>query len=160
MCKHQLNLPFQLLSHFLLAPQAGKTGRSTMPGTRARPKFLSTLSLIQADSETELALSHSPLGQRLADLVSHYGLKAVQRAERRLALVAPLHNLRPKTQVVNGLRVPGEGVLALAREANASVGSLYRWRTRFVKAGRAAEGDPLLARISHRKIEKGCLFLA
>ncbi len=117
-----------------------------MPGPKARPKFLSSLSFIQTDSQQEgLSLSRGPLGQRLADLIAQYGSKAVKTAERRLALVARLQQLHPKTQLINGCRIPSEGVLALAHEARVSVGSLYRWRNRFIKAGQAAEGDPLLA---------------
>jgi transposase InsO family protein len=110
-----------------------------------RPRFLSSLSVLQADSEKELTLSRAPLGQRLADLVSQYGLRAVKTAEQRLALVARLQQLHPKTQLINGLRVPSEGVRALAEEGQASVGSLFRWRSKFIRAGKAAEGDPLLA---------------
>jgi len=110
-----------------------------------RPRFLSSLSLIQADSEKELTLARGPLGQRLADLVAQYGLKAVKTAERRLSLIARLQQLRPKTQLINGLRIPSEGVRALAQEAGVGVGTLYRWRSRFVRAGKAAGGDPLLA---------------
>jgi transposase InsO family protein len=116
-----------------------------MRGSKARPRFLSSLSLIQADSEKELTLARGPLGQRLADLVAQYGLKAVKTAERRLSLIARLQQLRPKTQLINGLRIPSEGVRALAQEAGVGVGTLYRWRSRFVRAGKAAGGDPLLA---------------
>jgi transposase InsO family protein len=116
-----------------------------MPGSKTRPRFLSSLSLIQSDSEKELTLARGPLGQRLADLVAQYGLKAVKTAEHRLSLIAKLQQLRPKTQLINGLRIPSEGVRALAEEAHASVGSLYRWRSKFIRAGKAAEGDPVLA---------------
>jgi hypothetical protein len=116
-----------------------------MAGHSGRPRFLSSLSLIQADSEKELTLARGPLGQRLADLVAQYGLKAVKTAERRLALIARLQQLRPKTQLINGLRIPSEGVRALAQEAGVGVGTLYRWCSRFVRAGKAAGGDPLLA---------------
>jgi len=116
-----------------------------MAGHSGRPRFLSSLSLIQADSAKELTLFRGPLGQRLADLVAQYGLKAVKTAERRLSLIARLQQLRPKTQLINGLRIPSEGVRALAQEAGVGVGTLYRWRSRFIGAGKAAEGDPLLA---------------
>ena len=117
-----------------------------MSGQSVRPRFLSTLSIVQAGSEEgQLAISRGPLGQKLADLVSQYGAKAIQTAERRLALVARLQQLHPKTQLIHGLRLPSEGVRALAQEAQVGVGSLHRWRTRFIKAGKAAEGDPVLA---------------
>jgi len=116
-----------------------------MTGHSGRPRFLSSLSLIQSDSEKELTLARGPLGQRLADLAAQYGLKAVKTAERRLSLIARLQQLRPKTQLINGLRIPSEGVRALAQEAGVGVGTLYRWRSRFVRAGKAAGGDPLLA---------------
>ena len=77
-----------------------------MAGHSGRPKFLSSLSLIQADSEKALGLSRGPLGHRLADLIAQYGLKAVKTAERRLALAAKLQQLHPKTQVINGQRLP------------------------------------------------------
>jgi len=116
-----------------------------MAGHSGRPRFLSSLSLIQGDREKELALSRGPLGQRLADLVSQHGLKAVKVAERRLSLLARLQQLHPKTQLVGDLRVPSEGVRALAEEAQTSVSSLYRWRGKFIRAGKVAEGDPVLA---------------
>jgi len=116
-----------------------------MAGHSGRPKFLSSLSLIQGDREQELALSRGPLGQRLADLVSQHGLKAVKVAEQRLSLLARLQQLHPKTQLVGDLRVPSEGVRALAQEAQTSVSSLHRWRGKFIRAGKAAEGDPVLA---------------
>ncbi len=116
-----------------------------MAGHCGRPRFLSNLSIIQAASEDESSLTRGPLGQRLADLVSEHGLQAVKRAERRLALIARLQQLRPKTQMIDGCRLPSEGVLALARERQTSVTSLYRWRSRFIRAGKAAQGDPLLA---------------
>jgi len=117
-----------------------------MSGHSGRPRFLSTLSIIQTGSEEgQLAISRGPLGQRLADLVAQYGLKAVKTAERRLALIARLQQLHPKTQLINGIRVPSEGVCALAQEGQTSVGSLYRWRSKFIRAGKAAEGDPVLA---------------
>lgn len=110
-----------------------------------RPRFLSSLSFIQSEPGADVALSRGPLGQRLADLVSQYGAQAVKRAEQRLALVAKLQQLHPKTQVMGGRRVPSEGVRALAQEASLGVGSLYRWRSRFTRAGKAAKGDPVLA---------------
>jgi transposase InsO family protein len=116
-----------------------------MPGTKARLKFLSSFSLAQIEPQDELALSRGPLGQRLSDLVSQYGLKAAKRAERKLALIARLQPLHPKTQLFHGCRVPAEGVRALAQEAGVGVGTLYRWRQRFIQAGKAAEGDPVLA---------------
>jgi transposase InsO family protein len=78
-------------------------------------------------------------------LVSQYGLKAVRTAERRLGLIARLQQLHPKSLLINGLRVPSEGVRALAEEGGTSVSSLYRWRSKFIRAGKAAEGDPVLA---------------
>jgi transposase InsO family protein len=114
-------------------------------GSRSRPEFLSSLALVRGDSQDELKLSRGPLGQRLADLVSQYGLKAVKVAEQRLALIARLQHLHPRTQVVGGLRIPSEGVRALAQEARVGVGTIYRWRSKFIRAGKAAEGDPLLA---------------
>ena len=76
-----------------------------MAGHSGHPKFLSSLSLVQADSEKELTLSRGPLGQRLADLVAQCCLKAVKSSERRLALIARLQQLHPKTQLINGFRV-------------------------------------------------------
>ena len=116
-----------------------------MGGHAGQPKFLSSLSLVQTDSQQELALSRGPLGQRLADLVSQYGLRAVKRAERRLTLIASMQPLHPKTELVHGLRVPAEGLRALAQGGHTSVASLYRWRRRFSRAGKAAAGDQLLA---------------
>ncbi len=116
-----------------------------MAGRSPHFKFLSSLSIIQSGRGEEVSLSRGPLGQRLADLVAQYGPKPVKTAERRLALVARLQQLRPKTQMSSGFRVPSEGVRALAQEAHASVGSLYRWRRRFIGAGKEAGGDPLLA---------------
>ncbi len=116
-----------------------------MAGQSPHFKFLSSLSIIQSGRDEEITLSRGPLGQRLADLVSQYGPKAVRTAERRLVLVARLQQLHPKTQLINGCRIPSEGVLALAHEAQVSVGTVYRWRNRFINAGQAAAGDPLLA---------------
>lgn len=117
-----------------------------MPGSKAPPRFLSTLSIVQAGSEEgQLAISRGPLGHKLADLVAQYGAKAIQTAERRLRSIARLRQIHPKTRLVNGVWLPSEGVLALAKEAQASVGSLYRWRSKFIRAGKAAQGDPILA---------------
>ena len=38
-----------------------------------------------------------------------------------------------------------EQVRGQPHEAGVGVGTIYRWRSRFIRAGKAAEGDPLLA---------------
>ena len=145
MDKHQLNLPFGFVSHFFPASKAGKKGRYFMAGQRGRARFLSSLSILSSGHNQESLSPRGPLGQRLADLLAQYGHNAVQNAQRRLALIARYHQIHPKTQLINGCRVPAESMLALASEAGVSVGTLNRWRTQMIRAGKAAEGDPLLA---------------
>src|SRR5260370_42418915 len=73
--------------------------RQVLMGQTGRPRLLSSLSIVQDTSKGELSLARGPLGQRLADLISQYGMKAVKTAERRSALVARFQQLQPKTQI-------------------------------------------------------------